>query len=111
MNAAARALAQGNVFKGEYRQMPITRELIGLIFLIVLVLSSALAVVYLKNSERNYFSDLQAQRNEASRLEVEWGQLLLEQSTWATPSRVQAIAQEKLGMILPDQHKVRIIRY
>jgi cell division protein FtsL len=34
-------------------------------------------------------------------LDVEWGQLQLEQSTWATHTRVEQIARDKLGMRPP----------
>ncbi len=34
-------------------------------------------------------------------LDVEWGQLQLEQSTWATHTRVEQIARDKLGMHAP----------
>ena len=110
MNAAARALAQGSLFRGEYRRITFTGEWVVAIVLSVAVLLSAMAVVYVKNYERTLFSDLQTAHQNAAQLEVEWGQLLLEQSTLVTPARVQKIAQERLGMVVPSQKDIVIIR-
>lgn len=110
MNAAARTLAQGSLFRGDYHRLAITREWLLITILAVVVLCSAMAVVYVKNTERSVFSDLQSARRDASHLQVEWGQLLLERSTLATPARVQKIAQSKLGMSLPNPKNVEIIR-
>ncbi|MDH4274183.1 MAG: cell division protein FtsL [Gammaproteobacteria bacterium] len=41
---------------------------------------------------------------------MEWGQLQLEQSAWATHIRVEAIARERLGLIQPPPDKVVVIR-
>ena len=36
-------------------------------------------------------------------MDVEWGQLQLEQSTWAAPVRVEKIAVQKLQMLQPGK--------
>lgn len=109
MNAAARVLAQGNLFRGEYRRMTLTSEIVLVLALSLAVLLSAMAIVYVKNHERSLFSDLQTAQQNAAQLQVEWGQLLLEQSTLVTPARVQKIAQERLGMVIPSQKDIVII--
>ncbi len=43
-------------------------------------------------------------------MEVEWGQLQLEQSTWAMPTRVERIASRQLQMQLPKTEKIQFIR-
>ena len=43
-------------------------------------------------------------------MEVEWGQLQLEQSTWAAPARVESIASQKLQMQAPRKEQIRFIR-
>ena len=43
-------------------------------------------------------------------MDVEWGQLQLEQSTWATQGRVEGLAREPLGMISPAPDAVVIVR-
>lgn len=110
MNAAARALEQGCLFRGSVKSFSVSRETIGIIILVVAVLVSALAVVYAKNSQRRLFSELQVAQQQSSQLKVEYGQLLLEQSTWATPSRVQRVAQERYDMVMPNNGNVVMIK-
>ena len=53
------------------------------LLVLLLVVASALGVIYSSYKSRQLFSDLQQQNREAMRLEEDWGRLLLEQSTWA----------------------------
>jgi cell division protein FtsL len=41
--------------------------------------------------------------------EVEYGQLQIEQSTWAMPARIEKIAREQLRMQLPGPARLRIV--
>ncbi len=109
MNAAARVLEQGCFFRGNVKGFSLSRETIGVIFLVLAVLLSSLAVVYTKNSQRRLFSELQVAQSNTNQLHVEWGQLLLEQSTWATPPRIQKVAQETYDMTLPDNGNIVMI--
>ncbi len=74
------------------------------------VLGSALAVVYAKFQSRSLFAELQALRKVQDKMDVEWGQLQLEQSTWATHGRVESAARKRLGMVLPEPHQVVVVR-
>ena len=67
--------------------------------LIIAVLISSLAVIYVTNMHRITFSQLESAENRAHQLDVKWGRLLLEQASLATPYRVERIASEKLGMV------------
>ena len=78
--------------------------------LIVAVLAFACSVVYVKNTNRSLFSELQSLQYKDERLKVEWGQLLLEQSTWATQVRVQRIAQQGLKMHLPQLENTVVVK-
>lgn len=105
MNAAAKTLSQVWLFEGEYRDFSISKESFALILLFILVLASALSIVYVKNLERQLTSELQTIQRDANQLRVEWGQLLLEHTTWATPPRVQQIAQQELLMFVPTSQQ------
>jgi cell division protein FtsL len=52
-----------------------------LIFSVVCVLS-ALALVYTKHESRKLFVELETLTHERDELNIEWGQLQIEQSTW-----------------------------
>lgn len=75
-------------------------------FLVALVVSSALGVVAAQHQARKLFSELEREQARAQSLEVEWGQLQLEQSTWAAHARVEKIARERIGMRPPAPGQV-----
>ncbi len=78
--------------------------------LLVAVVSCALSVVTSQHKARKLFIELQKEKEQAQRMDVEWGQLQLEQSTWATPARVERVAVQKLQMQLPKKGQVQIIK-
>ena len=51
-------------------------------------------------------SSMEAEQERARQLEIEFGQLQLELSTWATSPRIEKIAREKLKMRIPDPAKI-----
>lgn len=73
------------------------------------VVSSALAVVASTQQVRKDVNQLETLRREASQLQVEWGQYLLEQSTWAAYSRIETIATQELNMLAPTPEKVIMV--
>jgi cell division protein FtsL len=70
-----------------------------LLLMLLLVVASAIAVVYSKHSGRELFIELQALAYERDAMDVEWGQLQLEQSTLTTQGQVERNARDKLGMV------------
>ncbi|GAB4179029.1 MAG: cell division protein FtsL [Rhodocyclaceae bacterium] len=69
--------------------------------LILLLLASALGVVASRHEARALTVSLEREQERMRSLEVEWGQLQLEQSTWAAHARVERIARERLRMHAP----------
>jgi len=51
---------------------------------------------------RKLFQDLEGEQERARQLDVEYGQLQLEMSTWANHPRIEKIARERLRMVTPD---------
>lgn len=80
------------------------------VLLLVAVVMCALSVVTSQHKARKQYIALQKEKDRARQLEVEWGQLQLEQSTWAAPGRVEKIAVRQLQMQLPQREKVRFVR-
>jgi cell division protein FtsL len=109
MNTAARALVEGSFTSSNVRSIALSPRNVLLAMLIFLLLVTGCAVVYVKDLNRQLFYELQTLQQTRDDLNVELGQLLLEQNTWATPARIQQIAQEKLSMdILPSQSIVMV---
>lgn len=80
------------------------------VLLLVLIAMSALMVIYSSHRSRHLFYNLQSLRVERDELQVEWGQLLLEQSTWSAYGRIESIATSELGMIVPEPQDLVIAR-
>jgi cell division protein FtsL len=79
------------------------------VLLLVAVVMCALSVVTSQHKARKMYIELQKEKENAQQMEVEWGQLQLEQSTWATPARVEKVAAQQLKMQLPKNGQVQII--
>ncbi len=77
--------------------------------LLALVVACALGVITSQHQARKLFIELEAAQAAAQKLEEEWTQLQLEQSTWATHKRVEAVASKQLGMRLPDASTTVIV--
>jgi len=78
--------------------------------LLVLVITAALSVVNSQHQARKLFISLQQEKEHSRQMEVEWGQLQLEQSTLAAPARVEKIATQHLQMQFPGKDQVQFIR-
>ncbi len=78
--------------------------------LLVAVVMCALSVVTSQHKARKLFVELQKGKERAQQMDVEWGQLQLEQSTWAAPARVERVAARQLQMQLPRNGQVQFIR-
>lgn len=75
------------------------------------VVGSALAVVYVSFQHRTAFHELQQSREMTNNLDVQWGQLLIEQSTFGLEGRIERRAMEELGMRLPDWSTIKMVRH
>lgn len=69
----------------------------------------ALMLVTSQHKARKLFVELQKQQEVAKQFEVEYGQLQLEQSTWAMHSRVEKIAANNLQMRVPPVTRVHLV--
>ncbi len=73
------------------------------------VMSSALGVVATSHMCRQLYAELASLQQQENQLQVEWGQYLLEQSSWASLSRIERQATEKLGMHVPATDKIIMV--
>jgi cell division protein FtsL len=109
MNAAARVIHQPSVFQGQLAKMQVSKYMFLQTILIFSILMSALAVVYTINIHRLTCSQLQFAEAKAHQLQLQWGQLLLEQASLATPARVEKMAIEQLHMVLPANKQAFVL--
>lgn len=80
------------------------------VILLVLVMVSALAVVYVKYDARLMFNLLQKELREQDRLGVEWNRLQLEQNTWSSNNRIEKLARTKLNLQAPTSAQIVYVK-
>lgn len=76
------------------------------LILLLLLVASAIATVTSNHRARKTFSEIEHEQTRMRNLEIEWGQLQLEQSTLASHARVEKIARDKLHMKAPGAGQV-----
>jgi cell division protein FtsL len=81
-----------------------------LALLTVAVVACALMVIDLRHRNRLLFAELQTVTHERDELNIEWGQLLLEQGAWSEQRRVEDTARVRLGMALPSAEQTVVVR-
>ena len=77
-------------------------------FALVCVLS-AMALVFTKHESRKLFVELEQLTHERDELNIEWGQLQIEQSTWATHARIEQVATDDLALVRPRSTEIFVI--
>jgi cell division protein FtsL len=78
--------------------------------LLAVLVACALGLVTSQHKARKLFSELERQQERARNLDIEYGQLQLEASTWGLHSRVEKIAATSLAMRAPDPRRVRLVQ-
>ena len=81
---------------------------LNLILLAILV-ACALLLVTSQHTARKLYVELQKELELARQLDVEWGQLQLEQSTWSMHARVEKLASRSLMMRVPAPSRVQMV--
>ena len=81
---------------------------LNLLLLLVLVVC-ALGLVTSQHRARKLFSEVERAEQRARDLDVEYGKLQLEASTWGLHTRVARVAAGTLGMHAPDARRVRVV--
>jgi cell division protein FtsL len=97
---------------GKARQMDnVSRKLIALAIpvLWVATLASAAGAIYSKHRARELFVELERLNARRDNLEIEWGQLQLEQSAWSTHAFVENVAGTKLRMAMPPPKDIELV--
>ena len=83
--------------------------LIAVPLLWVAVLGSAAGAIWCKHRARELFVELESLNARRDNLEIEWGQLQLEQSAWSTHAFVERVASAKLHMAMPPPKEIEIV--
>lgn len=71
---------------------------------------SALAVVDARHQNRMLFEQSQQLAEQRDQLNIDWGRLLLEQSTWSTHAYIEQSATQKLDMHMPVKVELLVVK-
>ena len=80
------------------------------LILFAALLCSALGVVTSQHKARKLYIELQHQQGLVKQYDIEWGQLQLEQSTWAMHSRIEQIAASQMQMKVPENTRINVVQ-
>ena len=83
--------------------------LLTLFFLALIVFSSQL-VIFSSFEKRALVNELHVLQQQRDDMQIEWGQLLLEQSAWGSYSRVEDMVNSQLQMRVPLANNVVMAR-
>jgi cell division protein FtsL len=90
---------------------PASRKLVAvaIALLWLAALGSAAGAIYSKHRARELFVELESLNARRDNLEIEWGQLQLEQSAWSTHAFVENVAGAKLKMAMPPPKDIELV--
>ncbi len=100
------AVQPGRMLNGGELFVPVAVTLL----LTLMVMGSAMAVIFSAYEYRRLFNQHQNLVQQWDELQVEWGQYLLEQSVWSAHHRVEALAADKMNMVVPATEAIEIVR-
>ena len=79
------------------------------LLLLAIVLACSLALVTSQHQARKLYTELTREQELANQLEIEYGQLQLELSTWATHARIEKIATRDLQLRTPVAARTQVL--
>jgi cell division protein FtsL len=85
-------------------------ELAGVLALAACVVGSGIWIVGVEHHSRQLFIKAESLNRELDELQIEWGQLQIEQSTYGTHSRVEGLARQRLRLTEPSDNQLVVVR-
>lgn len=79
------------------------------IALVALLVASSIGVVVSAHENRELFNTLSQLQGDRDRYQQEWSQLLLEQSALSAHGRVEKLAAERFGMVVPGRQDIVLV--
>ena len=86
-----------------------TLEIAGVLALAAAVVASGIWIVEVEHRSRQLFIENEALNRELDRLQTDWGRLQIEQGTYATHSRIEALARQRLQLTMPNGDQLVVV--
>jgi len=84
-------------------------ELAGVLLLAACVTASGLWIVQTEHHSRQLFIQVEELNREQDQLQIDWGRLQIEQSTWATHPRIEGLARERMHLTVPRDEQLVVV--
>jgi cell division protein FtsL len=84
-------------------------ELVGVLVLAAGVVASGIWIVAMEHRSRQLFIETEALNRELDRLQTDWGRLQIEQGTYATHSRIEALVRQRLQLTVPSGDQLVVV--
>ena len=84
-------------------------ELVGVLVLAASVTASGIWIVQTEHHSRQLFIQVEQLNREQDQLQIDWGRLQIEQSTWATHPRIESLARERLHLTVPRDEQLVVV--
>ena len=105
-------LTEGGVaqrLQAVWQVLPVKELLLSMGLVLVMTLT-ALGVVYSSHISRELFAEQALLQERNDQLQLEWAQLLLEQSAFASPGQIESVATQELEMVLPNVSAIELVQ-
>ena len=84
-------------------------ELAGVLVLAACVVASGIWIVDVEHRSRELFVEAEELNRELDRLQTDWGRLQIEQGTYATHSRIEALVRDRLQLTVPSGEQLVVV--
>jgi cell division protein FtsL len=84
-------------------------EIAGVLGLAACVVASGIWIVGVEHRSRQLFMQTEALNRELDRLQTDWGRLQIEQGTYATHSRIEALVRQRLQLTVPSGDQLVVV--
>jgi cell division protein FtsL len=84
-------------------------EIAGVLVLAAGVVASGIWIVDVEHRSRQLFIEAEALNRELDRLQTDWGRLQIEQGTYATHSRIEALVRQRLQLTVPSGDQLVVV--
>jgi cell division protein FtsL len=84
-------------------------ELAGVLTLAACVVASGVWIVGVEHRSRELFVETEELNRELDRLQTDWGRLQIEQGTYATHSRIEALVRQRLQLTVPGDNQLVVV--
>lgn len=84
-------------------------EFAGVLLLAAGVVASGVWIVGVEHRSRELFIETEELNRELDRLQTDWGRLQIEQGTYATHSRIEALVRQRLQLTVPGDNQLVVV--